>query len=319
MRISVAIATCNGADHLEEQLASIVAQTRAADEIVVVDDASDDDTAAIARRMGATRVEVNPQRLGVAGNFTRAISLCTGDVICPADQDDVWLPGKLAEVEAAFAEHPKALAVFADMTVVDADLHETGRTQWQRLGFAGRLREAARRGELFDVLLKFNVVNGAALAFRAELREVVLPVPEGWIHDEWIALLASALGEVRMMERVWVKYRQHGAQQVGPGVTGLRGQWRYARQRMGPSYFEGMERRTRQACERLELAQEHGWKLPTEKLTRLRQRLGHYERRLALRRRARGVRWPTVLRQAWRGEYHRFGYGWKSIAQDLFL
>src|SRR5919109_4233023 len=112
MRISIALGTFNGARYLEEQLNSIVAQTRRADEIVICDDASTDSTAEIAARY-ATRLIRNPQRLGTSRNFSQAISACTGDVIFLCDQDDVWSPKKIEVMSAAF-ESSAVACLFTD-------------------------------------------------------------------------------------------------------------------------------------------------------------------------------------------------------------
>ena len=42
-----------------------------------------------------------------------------------------------------------------------------------------------------SVLLKHHVVTGAALAFKTQLREIALPLPEVWPHDAWLAILAA--------------------------------------------------------------------------------------------------------------------------------
>ena len=103
-KISVAMATCEGGRHLEAQLQSIAAQQRLPDELVVCDDASSDDTIEIARRFAErapfpVRIETTEIRLGITANFERAVSLCAADVILLADQDDVWLPEKIALLE----------------------------------------------------------------------------------------------------------------------------------------------------------------------------------------------------------------------------
>jgi uncharacterized protein YjiS (DUF1127 family) len=51
--------------------------------------------------------------------------------------------------------------------------------------------------------------------FRAELRDRCLPVRSGWIHDEWITLVIAALSDLRPIDESLIRYRLHGAQQVG--------------------------------------------------------------------------------------------------------
>jgi glycosyltransferase involved in cell wall biosynthesis len=80
--ISVAMATFNGAAHLEPQWASILAQSRLPSELVMSDDGSDDGTRAQLERFAAVapfpvRMLHGPERLGVTRNFGRALTVVT--------------------------------------------------------------------------------------------------------------------------------------------------------------------------------------------------------------------------------------------------
>src|SRR5215208_90703 len=115
LKFYVAMCTYNGAQFVAEQLDSIAAQTRRPDELVVCDDGSDDATPEIIREFAhrasfPLRFYVNETNLGSTRNFERAISLCEGDFIALADQDDVWLPEKLERLERALADENIALA-----------------------------------------------------------------------------------------------------------------------------------------------------------------------------------------------------------------
>lgn len=93
LRISVALCTHNGSAYLTEQLASIAAQTRLPDELVVCDDRSSDDTPRLladfaARAPFPVQVVVNSENLGSTAKFAKAISLCQGDFIALSDQAD---------------------------------------------------------------------------------------------------------------------------------------------------------------------------------------------------------------------------------------
>ncbi len=75
--LTVAVPTCNGARHLEEALRSVLAQEGIAFELLVSDDRSDDGTLEIVRAAAGDRVriEVNSERLGLAGNWNRCAAL----------------------------------------------------------------------------------------------------------------------------------------------------------------------------------------------------------------------------------------------------
>jgi glycosyltransferase involved in cell wall biosynthesis len=252
-RISVALCTYNGARFLAHQLDSIMAQTRHPDELVACDDGSTDETLAILeqfrkRASFPVRIVSNDVRLGSTKNFEQAIRLCAGELIATCDQDDFWLPEKLAISEAAFASDPSRGLVFANADVVDADLRSIGHQVWDSIHFGHLARRRVRRGHAFEVLLRQWMVTGATMMFRADYRPFVLPIPDIWVHDGWIAFIIGALAPVGMVERSTMKYRQHAAQQIG----GKRLNWKefYERAReVGPSEF-------RLACERFLLARQ---------------------------------------------------------------
>lgn len=317
-RVSVALATFNGGRFLPTQLASIGAQHHPPDELVVCDDASHDNTVAVVRAFSETapfpvRVEVNPATRGTAANFTRAIGLATGDLILTADQDDVWRPDKIARVVRAMAEHPAAGLVFSDAVLVDDALRPTGHTLWRALGVTAAERRQLAAGEGVRVLARRNVVTGATMAFRAAYRDLVLPVPDGWVPDAWIALLVAAVAPVVSVEEPLVEYRQHAGQQIGARPRGLGALYRSARA-MTAATFRDVEARFTEALDRLSR-----WPgVRPEVLRTLEEKVRHAEARARMRDPG-AWRLPAVLRECRRGNYRRFSRGWAAAAQDLFL
>ena len=237
-KISVALCTYNGEPFLREQLASIQQQSRLPDELVVCDDRSTDHTVAIVREFAATvsfpvTIVQNPETLGSAKNFEKAIRLCAGDLIALSDQDDIWYPDRLERSQQEFVAHPQAGLVFSDADLIDEQNRPLAGTLWQRLGFAGKRREELLAGQ-FVVLAKHRFVTGATAMFRADLRDRFLPIGADWIHDEWITLIAAAFSDLRPIEQRLIRYRLHGSQQVGfqnkleqraPGKTRAERHW----------------------------------------------------------------------------------------------
>jgi glycosyltransferase involved in cell wall biosynthesis len=220
MNLSIAMCTFNGAAYLKEQLESFAGQTRTPDELVISDDQSTDDTLRLIEEFAATarfpvRLSVNESNLGTPKNFERAISLCRGDVILLSDQDDVWHRDKLESVERIFEAKPQLSLVFSNAELVDEMLKPLAETLFDQLGFNGRKQRLVKSGRAFDVQLRENLVCGCTVAFRANLKELVLPISGDGplVHDGWIMLLIAAAGEIDFINRPLLKYRQHSGQQ----------------------------------------------------------------------------------------------------------
>jgi hypothetical protein len=218
MKISIALATFNGAAFLREQLDSIKKQSLQPDELIISDDSSADDTVAIARRFASEAgfnvvIDVHPRLGNYNENFVRAIGQCTGDVVALCDQDDVWADNKL---EAATAEFRDAtvMAVSHRVKVVDERLQPTTLV----------LPAESRYG-------KFSVANldpwfapgGMHLLFRrAPIAPWLLeaaplskwfPAPAPF--DEWIFFLAGLAGKRVLMPDVLGVWRRHSTSTTG--------------------------------------------------------------------------------------------------------
>lgn len=217
MRISVAMCTYNGVKYLEQQLESIAAQTHRPHELVICDDRSSDGTATLVEAFAAkapfrVRLIRNEQNLGSTKNFEKAIRLCQGELIALCDQDDIWRPEKLAVQWAQLSADPEAGGVFTDGYLIDDSGARLGPRLWAEVHYFPR--DAAGRVE-DPVLLRHNVVTGATLMFRTELRTLLLPIEASWIHDGWIAWLLLLYSSLKYISQPLIEYRIHSAQQVG--------------------------------------------------------------------------------------------------------
>jgi glycosyltransferase involved in cell wall biosynthesis len=287
--LSVAMCTYNGAPYLRAQLDSIAGQTRPPDELVVCDDGSTDGTLAILEGFAAAapfpvRIHVNPTQLGTPRNFERAIGLATGAVIALADQDDVWYPPKLARLEQEFARSARIGLAFSDAEVVDDGLRPAGYRLSQALRAFERHRRLIARGRLFEALVRDNLVTGCTAAFRADYKDLVLPVPTACAHDSWAALVIAAVAEVARIDAPLLAYRQHAGNQSG--LARFRAPDRAERRaRKSPAdkraQIERQAARLRAAYDRLERNRE---RFPTSDTRQrlLRGAIRHAERRLAI-------------------------------------
>ena len=112
-RVSVITAAFNAAPFIGQCVESILNQSFADLEMIVVDDASTDGTGDILAQYHDPRLHLvrNDQNLGVVGARNRAISLARGEFIAPFDADDLSMPGRIARQVALLDEQPATVMV----------------------------------------------------------------------------------------------------------------------------------------------------------------------------------------------------------------
>jgi len=328
MKISIAMCSYNGGRYIEAQLESIAAQERAPDELVICDDCSRDDTVQIiegfARRAAfSVRVIANHKNLGTSKNFEQAISLCEGDVILLADQDDVWLPQKLERIEAAFNCHQETGLVLSNAEVVDENLVPLGYDLWRFSGVTEADRSLIADGRGFGVVLRRSITFGITMAFHARYKNLILPLPAHQavfnsplpIHDKWIAMLIAAAGRVTMIDEILTQYRQHAEQQTGAANLARTVQqgssiW----QPLKRDVFESAAATYRAIRDKVMTYPQHT--LRAEDIQELNTLIAHLEARARVpRHRLRRV--PQVFGELRAGRYHRYANGWRSAVKDL--
>lgn len=226
LKISIAMCTYNGETYLREQLDSIVRQTRLPDELLVCDDNSTDMTVLIINDYTASapfsiKLFKNDTNIGSTSNFEQAIRKCEGDIIVLSDQDDVWHQDKLTLIEQVFLDSEELGAVFSNGNVVSSSLTPLGYTLWDTFYFNNRYKTSFKKGKAFEVLLNHNVITGATMAFRSNLRETILPIPPSWVHDAWIAIVISTRNNISFIDQCLIDYRQHNRQQIGGKLKNL--------------------------------------------------------------------------------------------------
>jgi glycosyltransferase involved in cell wall biosynthesis len=237
MKISVAICTFNGAAFIDEQIRSILSQSRPVDEIVCCDDGSEDETREILEKYslqhpGLFTIIRNQQTLGPRKNFEKAIVQCTGGIIFLCDQDDIWLSYKVERMLAAFDEKPNVLGLFSNGWLIGERGENLDETMWDALYYEQALRQHSSSSDLFYyILLNGNIATGTAMAFRKEAIPFITPFFTGfntW-HDHWIALVLSAMDQLDYIDQPLLQYRVHSNQQVGfPGRKRSNEQFRSA-------------------------------------------------------------------------------------------
>ena len=211
--VSVAMTTFNGERFLREQLESLLFQSYPIFEIVISDDGSTDGTMEILLEFSARdsrfRILKNSERLGYVKNFEHAIRACRGSIIFLSDQDDIWVPSKTSALVDAL---PGRLLVYSDAELIDS----TGATLLASFDQAKGLGRA-EPGIL--AILNGNFVTGCTIAFDRRLLGYALPFPDCIPHDRWLSLVAAACGGLYRSTSILTRYRQHGNNVLGAGLS----------------------------------------------------------------------------------------------------
>ena len=325
LSVSVALCTHNGARYIGEQIRSICLQTQPPSEIILSDDASTDGCVELAQaaleacqseRPGLS-IRLQPIRnvkaLRVTKNFEQAVSACTGDLIALSDQDDVWHPERLARMVAEFGRRPDLLLLHTDARLVDGALQELGQSLFHALEVKPLERAWIHGGRAFDVFLRRNLVTGATTLFRRSLLVPAVPFPREWLHDEWLGIVAAAIGRVDMLEESLIDYRQHESNQIGARRDSFMGKVRKALASRGTTHHE----RARKAELLLERLLSLGDQVAPDTIQKLREKIEHQRFRAALPA-SRVARCLPVLREAMTGRYEKFGRGVRGVVRDLF-
>ena len=220
------MSTYNGARYLHEQIDSIVAQTDRDWRLIVRDDGSTDATPAILgyyAKAHPERISVmsdNRRNVGALRSFERLLEQVPADAdyVMFADQDDVWLPEKVAVTKAKMQEleavhgKQKPIVVHTDLKVVNQDLKEMHPSFW---------RFSNIRPEILDRDVHYlgicNAVTGCAMMMNRAALTISLPFADyAFMHDWWIAeKVMTEGGIVCPLAQPTILYRQHLSNVVG--------------------------------------------------------------------------------------------------------
>ena len=314
------MATFNGARFLETQLRSIFDQTRRPDEIVISDDHSTDDTLKIARsfRSEAKKLGIAYSMVthsgtpGVARNFSNAMSKTTADLVALSDQDDWWEPGKLESLERIFHGDSSLLMVHSDAELVDEGGELLGMGLLESLRITGSEQHALMTGHGIKAVVRRNLVTGATSMIRRELVDGAGVVPEGWLHDEWWALVAASKDGLLLDPTRYQHYRQHDSNQVGATQSGFA----KLMERFGEPQQEFRERHRirHEGLHNFLSGPQFSGTPEAEKL--LSGRLDHYRWQASLPA-SRASRIPAVVGAVLRGDYAKYRRGAFDALRDI--
>ena len=200
-RISVCMATYNGASFIKEQIESILVTLSDEDEVIISDDNSTDDTLDIARSFDDPRIKIHlndPGNKGHIGNFGNAMEKATGKYIFLADQDDVWHVDRTSVVLKALEKDD---LVVCDCWVTDGDLNIINDSFY----------DIINAGNGFIKNWMKNSYLGCCMALRRSIMEKALPIPKNIAsHDTWLGLVGEVYGTTVFIPEKLHYFRRHG-------------------------------------------------------------------------------------------------------------
>ncbi|CYW91627.1 glycosyltransferase family 2 protein [Streptococcus suis] len=215
MKVNILMSTYNGQQFLAEQIRSIQEQTYTDWTLFIRDDGSSDNTKEILKDFERQDSRVHlidsdkSDNLGVIKSFHKLVNHDRADYYFFSDQDDVWLPNKL-ELSLNEAQNYPAnlpLMVYMDLKVVNQDLEIMTESMVKSQSHHANT-------ELVQELTE-NTVTGGVAMINHTLAEMWQETDGILMHDWYLALLASAFGNLVFIDQPGELYRQHSDNVLG--------------------------------------------------------------------------------------------------------
>lgn len=215
MKVNILMSTYNGQQFLTEQIRSIQDQSYTDWTLFIRDDGSSDNTKEILKDFEHQDSRIHlidndkSDNLGVIKSFHKLVNHDRADYYFFSDQDDVWLPNKLElslkEAQNYLADLP--LMVYMDLKVVNQDL---------KIMTESMVKSQSHHAntELVQELTENTVTGGVAMINHA-LAEMWQETDDILMHDWYLALLASAFGNLVFIDQPGELYRQHSDNVLG--------------------------------------------------------------------------------------------------------
>lgn len=222
--IAILMATYNGGFYLREQIESLLSQTYQDWHLYIHDDGSQDDTVSIIKSF----VEQHPNQMtlldyppqgGPCRNFLSMLDHVVAQYYMFCDQDDIWLPEKIAlslqKMQECESHHPEqGIVIYTDLQIVDEHLKVIHPSMWKYAGvypeFLTTFNEAGGHTAIATgCTMLFNEKAKACCSYDAS---------KAVMHDNWVCLcVLKQRGILQTINKPLVLYRQHGRNFFGSG------------------------------------------------------------------------------------------------------
>jgi glycosyltransferase involved in cell wall biosynthesis len=229
---AICLSSYNGALFLSQQLRSLESQTYDLSQLTLIvrDDGSSDECYELLEQFAgesSIRIELlNDQtNLGVKKSFELLINVALqngAEYIMFCDQDDVWQSDKVSKTmtmmqQMEISSHHQPILIHSNLSVVDRDLAILHNSFWTYQNID------PTQMNLHQLIVKNNI-TGCTMMINRTLAEKIRNIPqEAIMHDWWIAMVASAFGQIGYLDESLILYRQHSTNDTGAKQYG----WRY--------------------------------------------------------------------------------------------
>ncbi len=215
--VCICIPTYNAEKTISATINSVLGQTYQNLVINVVDNNSTDDTVAIVQSFSDKRITLhcNPVNIGGEGNFNRCIGLATGKYTAIYHADDIYEPKMVADQVAFLEQHPQALAVFTEASLIDEFNQLIGTIhQPKNLPASGPLHHFS---DLFKAILEHSnfLICPSAMALTSVYQNDI----KSWRGelfgssadlDVWLRIAQN--GPIGILDQASMRYRISGSQ-----------------------------------------------------------------------------------------------------------
>ena len=217
--IAILLSTYNGEKYIIDQLRSLEKQSYPYFDLYIRDDASSDSTLQLITNFiskSSLNITILPTKnnLGAKNSFEfllkNSLQAKQYEYFMFCDQDDVWFTDKvlqsyekIQQLETKFSSL-KPMLIYTDLQVVDENLNILGDSLWNDFHLN------PKKNSLNFLAMQCNI-TGCTMMFNRKLAELSLPFPtEAIMHDYWVGMVASSLGQMDYLDKATISYRQHG-------------------------------------------------------------------------------------------------------------
>jgi glycosyltransferase involved in cell wall biosynthesis len=219
--ISVVVPCYNAAPYVRDAVLSVLAQTRAPMEVLVIDDGSTDGSAAVIHAIDDPRVHYHHQpNAGVAAARNLGLDRARGDFVGFLDADDTWRPLALEVLASMLESSPDIVCAFADFERFD---EATGRIIGTQLRLYPELARLPTRplprpnsfrleGDAFSELIRYSDVPAfsSGMLYRRTAASAVHFDPSLRVCEDMAFFLRVLLhGTVAFSREVLCDVRRH--------------------------------------------------------------------------------------------------------------